>query len=409
MVVVTNRTGKQYRRWRSFFWPSLCMILIVRELLNASIGDYDVSLLLCMDTNTTSSASPADHAANTGQQQEPRQQSYSDLSRGSSLGDGTVDLDVYDRSPSTYVSTKKAEALLQEPIEVVRELASKWRHDLPLHMSRATYHEKMYEHSHDRFFPFDPLTSCKKVEEVGRKPDARPGRFDDDSKWICGLDSPVFQEEGCIIYSIGSNNEFGFERALLNRTVCDIHTFDCTGLSTRFTMKPDTPRSHFHHVCLSHEYAPRPKLACMDDQQICGEMKTLPQLQKQLNHTSIALLKIDVEGFEVPLFRSWWVGNETVYMPTQILAELHYNTLKDFAAQIGSEWRKKYKFDHSNRIGLIQNAAELLQLNQFLMEMGYIVTYKENNRFCRSCTEVTLVRVPPSVLFEKKHYQLDSR
>ena len=34
--------------------------------------------------------------------------------------------------------------------------------------------------------------------------------------------------QGCIIYSVGSQNVFDFEARLLNTTVCDIHVFDPT-------------------------------------------------------------------------------------------------------------------------------------------------------------------------------------
>jgi Methyltransferase domain len=66
--------------------------------------------------------------------------------------------------------------------------------------------------------------------------------------------------EGCVIYSVGSNNKVGFEAELLNRTACDVHVFDPTvpqsalrarevqlntGLSRR--------RIWWHSVGLSHE------------------------------------------------------------------------------------------------------------------------------------------------------------
>ena len=147
-----------------------------------------------------------------------------------------------------------------------------------------------------------------------------------------------------------------------------------------------------------------------DEDEICGEMMTLSQLQKKLNHTSLALLKIDVEGFEIPLFRSWWVGAEAASMPTQVLVEVHYYTFVPFASIIQNKWMKKYNPDKSadNR-KLIQNGAELVTLNQQLLEMGYVVVAKDNNSLCQHCIEAVLIRVPPKELLEKKHYHLDRK
>lgn len=304
--------------------------------------------------------------------------------------------------------------LLQEPLETIRARASQWRNNLPEHVARATYAESMYLHTHDRFFSFEPLATCRSTAEIGRSNHTKLGKFDDDSKTVCGLDDigdgtelSVFQQPGCVIYSIGSNNEFGFEEDLLQRTQCEIHTFDCTGPISRFTNKPNHPRSHFHHMCLSHEYVAAPPRC--QGRQVCGEMMTLAQLQAKLNHTTApALLKIDVEGFEIPLFRSWWAGTEKARMPTQMLVEIHYFTFEHFATHIQNKYMKQHNPDtSSNPKKLIQNAAELVLLNLMLMEMGYIVVVKENNPLCAHCIEVVLVRVPPQDLWEKKYFQLE--
>ncbi len=51
----------------------------------------------------------------------------------------------------------------------------------------------------------------------------------DGTKLMCKVDE---HEEGdphrCVIVSMGSNNEFGFEESVLKETKCDVHTYDCT-------------------------------------------------------------------------------------------------------------------------------------------------------------------------------------
>lgn len=56
----------------------------------------------------------------------------------------------------------------------------------------------------------------------------------DGGKWICGLQelgrAPRAQRKGgCVVYSIGSNNQFAFEKQVHHvAKSCDIHTFDPT-------------------------------------------------------------------------------------------------------------------------------------------------------------------------------------
>ena len=54
----------------------------------------------------------------------------------------------------------------------------------------------------------------------------------------------------CVVYSIGSNNQWGFERDIYKYTNCSIETFDCT---LRPTIQPPaeiSSRTTLHHVCL---------------------------------------------------------------------------------------------------------------------------------------------------------------
>ncbi len=50
-------------------------------------------------------------------------------------------------------------------------------------------------------------------------------RADDGRKFLC--DVGVLRSP-CVIYSFGSNGDYSFEASMLNNTVCDVFTFDCT-------------------------------------------------------------------------------------------------------------------------------------------------------------------------------------
>jgi len=59
----------------------------------------------------------------------------------------------------------------------------------------------------------------------------------DASKIICGL-AELQKAPHCIIYSMNGNNQWAFELDLLERTPCQVHTFDCTGPAIRFQKLP---------------------------------------------------------------------------------------------------------------------------------------------------------------------------
>ena len=123
----------------------------------------------------------------------------------------------------------------------------------------------------------------------------------DTSKIVCGMKELTHRtsanDEKCIVYSIGGNNQWQFELAVLQETPCEVHTFDCTGKVSRFR-KPHDDRLKFHHICIGsrHEDAPS---ECVGKAK-CGETWTLLEIQQYLGHK-----RSDIEGHEWPLLESW--------------------------------------------------------------------------------------------------------
>ena len=159
----------------------------------------------------------------------------------------------------------------------------------------------MQSHTRYRFFPFQVMAPCSEDAKscVGGK------CGDDDSKIMCGVDL-LRSEQDCIIYAIGGDNQWDFEMDLLEKTPCQIHTFDCTGDRSRFHVPAGdikngqksqnySGRLHFHHICLSDAYRPvnsnffDPITGKCIGKSMCGEALTLKQMQQQLNHTRIDL------------------------------------------------------------------------------------------------------------------------
>jgi len=195
------------------------------------------------------------------------------------------------------------------------------------------------------------------------------------------------KEDDCVIYSIGGNNRWEFELDLLRSTECHVHTFDCTGDRRRFR-PPESPRQHFHHTCLGPENAAglgdkHPK--CSEgagpkdwQQTLCGDTKTLADIQRELGHRRVDLLKIDIEGWEWPIFD---VVATDALMPMQVLIEVHYGTYRTMGTK---------RVTHTNTT---LTASDLARFQSRLISMGYVVAKRDDNPICKHCTELTLLRV----------------
>jgi hypothetical protein len=267
-----------------------------------------------------------------------------------------------------------AEALT-DPLDVIAKRADAWLDNMAATIEQASA-PSLSEHTHARFFPFDAnMAGCKSMACVGGRCKA------DQSKFVCGLDE-LQKEKTCVVYSIGGNNQWKFEIDMLEKTPCEIHTFDCTGPKRRFR-KPDNERLHFHHVCLGteNEDAKADGEKCTK----CGATWTLLEMQQRLGHTRIDLLKVDIEGFEWPLLESWPILTDPeaqhILHPMQLLVEVHYWTL--FNELWGPHGAKNIDF---------KSPSDMVNLQARLLRMGYVVVERDDNRHCMHCTELTLVR-----------------
>ena len=154
---------------------------------------------------------------------------------------------------------------------------------------------------------------------------------DDLSKITCGVNKEVM-ESPCIVYSIDSNNQWQFEINVLAKTPCEVHTFD------RF-VKPDNDRLHFHHVCLGSKNTDAP------EEKSKVEFWTMRKMQQTLKHTQIdLLLKVDIEGYEFPMFEAWPTLTDTsaaaAVLPMQVLVEVHYQTqMQELSHSARVDWK----------------------------------------------------------------------
>lgn len=234
--------------------------------------------------------------------------------------------------------------------------------------------------NHDRFDAFQVMGDCEKTCIGG---ECR----EDTSKIVCGVTDNQGRnamEAPCVVYSIGGNNQWEFELDALAKTPCEVHTFDCTGPIERFEV-PQDDRLHFHHICLGQENKPAPSVILEADNvgAIYGEFMTLEKIQKTFGHTKIDLLKVDIEGYEWPMFEFWPENTDMrsfdMSLPMQVLVEVHYKALpvSDLAP-----YPQDFKF-----------TTDMINLQTHLLKMGYAVVKRDDNSRCPHCTELTLVRI----------------
>lgn len=177
---------------------------------------------------------------------------------------------------------------INEHFPTVVQTAQEWLNHQDAYNQIAE--QTIYTHwDHRRFFPFDPMASCKDLQCIGG------ACSEDRSKIACGMDH-LSRLDKCVVYSIGSNNFWEFEQDILKRTNCDVFTFDCTGSLSRFKV-PNEERLHFHHICVgAQSLKGKGEEGCTGNTELCGDTWTLEEIQQHLGHSKVDLLKLDIEG-----------------------------------------------------------------------------------------------------------------
>lgn len=170
------------------------------------------------------------------------------------------------------------------------------------------------------------------IEDLGLTPSFACSSFErwgaaGDGGWdICVAEAVKGPKLGlpCVVYSVGGNLEWSFELAALKRN-CEVHTFDptihvpaagtkknasCTKRS-RCGRAPD-PRIHYHNFGMFGAELQLPNV---------GSVKRLSSIMDELGHTSVQLLKVDIEGSEWPWLLS--LDAREIQRVEQLVVEIH--------------------------------------------------------------------------------------
>jgi len=213
---------------------------------------------------------------------------------------------------------------------------------------------------------------CRLLERI----ETRPGREHYQDKFMCSfseLTSNVDQD--CHIISIGSNDQWGFESAILRQAPhCHTHTFDCTIQTPK--RKPASENATFYSVCVAGEDRTEPSSG--------RQYMTYPKLWELTGMKGGGkLLKMDIEGFEYDVLTSMMPSSLTnddddSYLPEQIIVELHYaSRMYDLPWMLRS-----------------RQAGEISMLFTMMYQLGgYLPVYYNYDPGCPPCLEVLFVKV----------------
>lgn len=185
---------------------------------------------------------------------------------------------------------------------------------------------------------YEPSFSCAFQRRIGP--------IGDGGKWLCDphrIAAEARSSGSCLVYSIGSNGEYGFEKAVHENVSehCEIHTFDADPWQHYTEVAP--PGYVAYHVA---GIGPRP----------------LSRLIRDLGHANrtIDIFKIDCESCELHTYEDWFASGVFI---RQILVEVH------------------------GPGGWGGSAAQIHAFFRFLFRMGYVIFHKEPNTLANNFQE----------------------
>jgi hypothetical protein len=241
--------------------------------------------------------------------------------------------------------------------------------------------------THARFAPLGQLSRPPPSCGLRNYPELVEGpKKGDDDKRLCSSMLQALRPSDVIII-VGSNNEFGFEEQMLACTEAHIATFDCTVKEA--SNKPPTSRVSFLGHCIGPDDTAPGMAQFRTWESIAalalGAAKEAA-LQRGAERTDssrpahIAVLKADIEGWEWAVLDQV-LGSAAQTLPQQVAIELHLRTQAS---------RNVSGFDSS---GVLRGSSQrLIQLRARCERAGYALVDRNDNPWCRHCSEVLFVK-----------------
>ena len=187
----------------------------------------------------------------------------------------------------------------------------------------------------------------------------RVGASTDGGKLVC---TDTFLDEGCVVYSLGSNLEFSFELDAYNKLGCEIFTFDCTVGEVENASIPSNIQ--FHPWCIGGQDERKVISSNFGHTGEFGQYLSLETVMRKLNHSRIDLLKMDIERHELSVIKSLSKPNA----PRQVVFETHLHNA------YGIWHRPMFRY-------------EWITMWKTLTDLGYRAFSYEPNPMCLCCCE----------------------
>lgn len=184
--------------------------------------------------------------------------------------------------------------------------------------------------------------------------------------WVC----PEGIDASSVVYSFGVGEDISFDLAVIRRFGVRVHAFDPTPRSIAWLKRQSLPEGfHFHDIGLADydgeamfEAPPEGHVsftmkegggAAADRSTIRARVERLDTIARRLGHSRIDVLKMDIEGAEIPVIAD--LGRASVQIG-QLLVEFHHaiGDAKQVAttrAAIDTLGRLGFRLFHNSAVG----------------------------------------------------------
>ncbi|MBN1253521.1 MAG: FkbM family methyltransferase [Bacteroidales bacterium] len=175
-------------------------------------------------------------------------------------------------------------------------------------------------------------------------------------------------DENSVVYSFGVGDDISFDLSLINKYDLQIFAFDPTPKSFDWITSQNLPNQFVINNIGLADYDGKAKFnppenpehisATMlerpetKNQSYKVDVKTLKSIMKELNHSEIDILKMDIEGMEYRVIDNLLENN---ILPYQILIEFHHRFknvgIKETAKTVKKLRKSGYKVFHVSKTG----------------------------------------------------------
>jgi len=181
--------------------------------------------------------------------------------------------------------------------------ASLWHKKMAKHNEVVTARNQIlaarpeaFEVARNSFDAFEASYTCHSERRVG-------GLVGDGGKFVCGEPSH-FQAAPCLVYSVGSSGDVAFEKDVIAKYGCEVHTFDPSGPTDVLKAAVEATGAKFY----AWGIGPEDGTFSNADMEVANPLLPIHEIVARLGHEGrhIDIFKIDCENCEYESFDKLW-------------------------------------------------------------------------------------------------------